>query len=133
MRKSRTINIQIQRPVDEVYAFLVDPRNLASWTMVENGRQVPDAGPLVWAFEAPRGDVLVHFTPPNAHFIMDYTVRMNGDIRQAGYVRLIGNGEGTEMIHTSIQQPEISDPEFESEAEWLTSDLLVLKSLLEAS
>ena len=133
MRKSHTINIQIQRPVEEVYAFLGDPQNLASWTMVENGRQVPDSGPLVWAFEGPRGAVLVHFTPPNAHFIMDYTVWMSGDIRQAGYVRLIGNGEGTEMIHTSIQQPDISDAEFESEAEWLTSDLLVLKSLLEAS
>jgi hypothetical protein len=35
-------------------------------------------------------------------------------------------------VHTSVQQPGIDDAQFDSEEEWMRSDLLVLKSLLDA-
>ncbi len=132
MHKSRTLSIQIRRPIEEIYIYLANPANLSGWTMVEGGRPAPEAGALVWTFTGPRGSAQVHFTPPNAHFILDYDVRMDGRIVQAGYVRLIRNGDGTELVHTSIQQEGIADAVFDSEAEWILNDLLVLKTLLEA-
>ena len=132
MLKARTLTVQIARPVEEIYAYLVDPANLAGWTTVERGRPVPEAGPLVWAFDGPRGTVLVRFTPANPFFVLDYTLHAGGQLTHAAHVRLIPNGTGTVLTHTSVQQPMISDAAFASEEEWLLSDLLVLKSLMEA-
>ena len=132
MLKARTLTVQIARPVEKVYAYLLDPANLAGWTMVENGRPQPEAGPLAWSFDGPRGAVMVHFTPANPFFVMDYTVHAGGQVTHSAHVRLIPNGAGTVLTHTSVQQPMISDEAFASEEEWLLSDLLVLKSLMEA-
>lgn len=132
MLKARTLTVQIARPVEEVYAYLLDPANLAGWTMVEGGRPVPEAGPLAWAFDGPRGTVLARFTPANPFFVLDYALHAGGQQTHSAHVRLIPNGAGTVLTHTSVQQPMISDAAFESEEEWLLSDLLVLKSLLEA-
>ena len=132
MLKSQTLSVQIRRPRAQVYAYLADPANLANWTMVEGGARVPEAGPLVWSFDGPRGKVLVHFTPLNDHFILDYRLVMDGHTARAAYVRLLENGAGTELVHTSVQQPGIDDAQFDSEEEWMRSDLLVLKSLLDA-
>lgn len=131
MLKARTLTVQIARPVEEVYAYVVDPANLAGWTMVGEGRPVPEAGALVWAFEGPRGTVMVHFTPPNPFHVLDYSLHAHGIKTHAAHVRLIANGEGTVLTHTSVQQPMISDAAFASEEEWMWSDLQVLKSLLE--
>jgi len=131
--KSRTLSVQILRPRAPIYAYLANPANLANWTMVKGGTRVPEAGPLVWSFDGPRGKVLVHFTPLNEHFILDYRVVAGEQVTQVAYVRLLENGEGTELVHTSVQQPGITDAQFDSEEEWMRSDLLVLKSLLDAS
>lgn len=132
MLKARTLTVQIARPPAKVYEYLVDPANLGGWTTVKNGRRVPEAGPLVWAFDGQRGPVLAHFTPPNAFYVLDYWLEAHGIKIHAAHVRLIPNGETTVLTHTSVQQPMVSDEAFASEEEWMWSDLQVLKSLLEA-
>ena len=71
MLKARTLTIQIARSPEDIYNFLVDPANLASWTLVQNGRPEPSAGPNSWAFDGPRDKVVVHFTPANDFFVLD--------------------------------------------------------------
>ena len=41
-------------------------------------------------------------------------------------------GDGTEMSITFIQRPDMSEEAFKSIIEWITTDLLVLKTVLEA-
>jgi uncharacterized protein YndB with AHSA1/START domain len=132
MLQARTLSVQIALPIDDVYRFLVEPANLAHWTLVENGRPEEGKGPLVWSFDGPRGRVFARFTLPNPFHVLDYTLAWEGMVTHAAHVRLIRNGEGTQLTHTSIQQPGISDEVFASEEEWLMSDLLVLKTLLES-
>jgi hypothetical protein len=132
MLKARTLTVQIARPAAKVYDYLVNPANLGGWTTVQNGRPVPGAGPLVWAFDGPRGSVLVHFTPPNPFFMLDYWLEAQGIRTHSAHVRIIANGAGSVLTHTSVQQPGIPDEAFASEEEWMWSDLLVLKSLLES-
>lgn len=133
MLKVRTLTVQIARPVATIYEFLVDPSNLPRWTMVEHGVPQPDMGDHVWSFDGPRGRVLAQFTPPNAYYVLDYTVYQNGQTLQAASVRLIPNGAGSVLTHTSMQQETVSDLAFASEAEWMLSDLMVLKSLMETT
>ncbi len=131
MLKARTLTVLINRPIQDVYDFLVEPANLARWTMVGPGQEEPEEGPLVWSFDGPRGLVLVRFTPPNAFFVLDYSLQSGPHVWQSSSVRLIRNGNGCVLTHTSVQQPLVSDAVFASEEEWLYSDLLVLKTLME--
>ena len=131
MLQARTLTVLIKRPTEEVYGFLVDPANLGRWTTVGPGRAAPEHGPLAWIYSSARGETLVRFTPPNEFFVLDYSVRMGSRTSHVASVRLIRNGNGTVLTHTSVQQPLVSDAAFASEAEWLQSDLLVLKTLLE--
>lgn len=131
MLKARTLTVEIARRPEDVYDFLVDPANLASWTLVQNGRREPAAGPDSWAYDGPRGTVLVHFTPRNPFFVLDYRMQVGPQVIHAAHVRVIRNGAGTVLTHTSVQQPLVSDEMFASEEEWMLSDLLVLKTLME--
>lgn len=131
MLKARTLTVEIARPADEVYNFLVDPANLAGWTLVQNGRPDPSAGPNSWAYDGPRGTVIVHFTPANPFFVLDYRMQVGPQVIHAAYVRIIRNGAGSVLTYTSVQQPMVSDAMFASEEEWTMSDLLVLKTLME--
>ena len=131
MLKARTLTVEIARPADEVYDFLVDPANLAGWTLVQNGRPAPSAGANSWAYDGPRGTVIVHFTPANPFFVLDYRMQVGPQVIHAAYVRIIRNGAGSVLTYTSVQQPMVSDAMFASEEEWTMSDLLVLKTLME--
>ncbi|WP_332700595.1 SRPBCC family protein [Devosia sp.] len=130
--KAQTLTVHIARPIAEVYEFLVNPANLGRWTFARDGRHEPAAGLLVWSFAGPEGRVLLHFTRPNPFFVLDYKLSQNDLITHAGYARLIPAGDGTVLTHTAVQQPEVSNAQFASEAEWVMADLLVLKTLMEA-
>ena len=132
MLKARTLTIEIDRPAEDVYRFLAEPGNLASWTMVQNGRPAPSVGPNCWAFDGPRGAVIVHFTPANPFFVLDYRLQVGPQITHSSHVRVIPNGDGAVLTHTSVQQPLVTDAMFASEGEWMMSDLLVLKTLMES-
>jgi uncharacterized protein YndB with AHSA1/START domain len=129
--KARTLTVEIARPPEDVYNFLVDPANLAHWTLVKNGRPDPASGPDSWAYDGPQGQVVVHFTPANPLFVLDYRMQVGPQIIHAAAVRVIRNGAGTVLTHTSVQQPLVSDAMFGSEEEWMMSDLMVLKTLME--
>jgi uncharacterized protein YndB with AHSA1/START domain len=131
MPTAQTLSVHIARPIAEVYAFLVDPANLSRWTAARNGRHEPKAGLLVWSFDGPAGRVLLHFTRPNPFYVLDYKVSENGQTIHEGYVRLIPAGNDTLVTHIAVQEAEVADAQFVSEAEWLTADLLMLKTLLE--
>ena len=131
MLKARTLTVLINRPIQDVYDFLVEPANLARWTLVGPGQAEPEEGPLVWSFDGPHGLVLVRFTPRNAFFVLDYSLQSGPHVWQSSSVRLIRNGNGCVLTHTSVQQPLVSDAVFASEEEWLYSGLLVLKTLME--
>tara|TARA_R110002020_G_scaffold78708_15_gene197776 strand:- start:759 stop:1157 length:399 start_codon:yes stop_codon:yes gene_type:complete len=131
MLKARTLTVLINRRIDDVYNFLVNPANLARWTLLGPGQAAPEKGPLAWNFEGPYGNVLVRFTPANPYYVLDYSLQSGPHVWQSSSVRLIRNGSGCVLTHTSVQQPLVSDAAFESDEEWLQSDLLVLKTLLE--
>lgn len=131
MLKARTLTVLINRPIDDVYNFLIEPENLARWTLVGAGQPASDEGPGAWSFEGPNGPVLVRFSAANSLHVLDYSLQSGAHVWQASSVRLIRNGNGCVLTHTSVQQPLVSDAAFESEAAWMEADLGVLKTLLE--
>jgi hypothetical protein len=47
-------------------------------------------------------------------------------------LRVVANGDGSELTLTLFRQPQMSDDKFEADSEWVQRDLATLKRLLEA-
>lgn len=110
---SRTLSVRIERPYEEVYAFLVDQENSARWA---SGMDT---------------SVPATYTEPNDYGVLDHTVHVPG---QDVYVpmRAIRNGTGTEVIFTVLRLPGMDDDAFEADAAAVSKDLRKLKEVLES-
>ena len=127
--ESRTITVRIDRPFDQVYGFLVDPANWNQWAfgLGKNLRQSSSG----WVADSGGGTANVIFTPRNSFGVIDHTVtRPNGD-RVYVPMRLIVNGGGCELLFTLFREPNMSDAQFASDANFVQRDLDGLKGLME--
>lgn len=109
---SRTLSVRIERPYEEVYAFLADHENFAKWA---SGMDT---------------SVPVTHTEPNEHGVLDHTVHLPGqDVHVP--LRVIRNGTGAEVIFTVLRLPGTGDAAFEADATAVSKDLGKLKEVLE--
>jgi uncharacterized protein YndB with AHSA1/START domain len=129
MRQSHLIHFSIARPVDDVYAFLVDPKNYPRWAAVEGGMAQLRANE--WLTRTAFGDRIVRFTEPNAYGVLDHAVYAKAEEPLVMPMRVVANGDGTELMFLFIRRDDMSDEQFKSTIEWVTTDLLTLRSLLE--
>lgn len=130
MRRSHTFSIPIACPADRVYRFLVDPRNYPRWSaMEESGYHQLNSGD--WAGNTAFGFRHVRFTAPNTFGVLDHAVFVPGEEILFSPMRVVANGEGSELIFTFFQRVETSHEQFDSTLEWIRVDLLALASVLE--
>jgi len=57
---------------------------------------------------------------------------MESGARINNTMRVIANGEGSEIFFTLIRQPDVSDEKFAEDAKWVEKDMKILKNLLES-
>lgn len=126
---SRTIVMRIEQPFERVYGFLVKPENFALWasgladTLHRDGE--------TWVANGPDGPVTIRFTPPNAFGIVDHTVTLPDDKEISLPMRVIANGDGSEVLFTLFRRPEMDDRAFQRDADWVSRDLRTLRRHLE--
>lgn len=128
---AQTITIDVERPLAEVYEYLADPNNFPSWASGLGGSFEPLGG-MDWATDAPAGRIVFRFAERNPHGILDHLV-----LREAGEpmpvpMRVVANGEGTQVIYTLFRHPGFPEQQLRSDAALVTSDLMGLKRLLES-
>ena len=129
MRKSHLIHFAIERPVDEVYSFLANPMNYPKWAAVD--------GPMIeiaaseWSIQTPFGQRIVRFSEPNTFGVLDHAVFAESEEPVVMPMRVAANGDGTELTFIFYQRDTMTDEQFESTIEWVRTDLLTLRSLLE--
>ena len=131
MRRSHTISLQIDYPYDLAYRFLAEPRNFADWAAVDRDSYKPLANGD-WVGDLPFGPRHFRFTPANDFGVLDHAIFVPGEPLFYTAMRLMPNEVGTELVFTVYQRPGVDDAMFDSGIEWITTDLLALKSLLEA-
>lgn len=131
MRRSHTISLQIDYPYDDAYRFLADPLNYGAWAAVDRDSYRP-LGNGDWEGMTAFGKRHFRFTPPNAFGVLDHAVFIPGEVPLWTPMRVMPNEEGTELSFTFYQRPGMNEAEFLSAIEWITTDFLTLKSLLEA-
>lgn len=130
MFESRIISLPIGRPVADAYRFFIEPRNFAKWASLTNTR-FEHRGGRDWLADTAAGPRVIRFIEPNPYGVLDHAVFAEGETPAFGPMRVVANGEGTLLTYTFFRRPEFSDEKFESTVEWITSDLMTAKTLLE--
>lgn len=129
---AKAISVGIARPMQQVYDYLSEPANFASWAFVDDARMV-SLGQGEWGVETTVGRRIIKFAPRNDFGILTYQARLSlEDAPHLVPMRVLANGEGTELVYVFLRRPGSSKEAFASLIDWVTADVLVLKSILEA-
>jgi len=130
MAESKTISIQIERSLRDVYDFTAPPASFAQWAS-GLGKPLGNEGDL-WRFEGESGPVKVRFTERNAYGVLDHYVELPDGSEIYVPMRVVANGTGSEVLFTLFRVPGMNDEKFAADAAWVMRDLNRLKALLEA-
>lgn len=126
---ARHLGITIARTPADVYAFAVDPTNLPRWASGLGGR-----GELVegtWVADSPMGRVTVRFVERNTLGVLDHEVTLPDGQTVYNPMRVVPNGEGSEVVFTLYRRPGVTDAELAADAETIARDLATLRALLQ--
>ncbi|MHB8845498.1 MAG: SRPBCC family protein [Nitrospirota bacterium] len=125
----RHISVTINRPPHEVYSFVSNPENLPKWATGLGGSIRKASGE--WVADSPMGKIKIKFAEKNKFGVLDHEVVLASGVKIDNPMRVIANGEGSEIFFTLIRQPDMSDEKFAEDARWVEKDLRILKGLLE--
>ncbi|MFF3604175.1 SRPBCC family protein [Streptomyces sp. NPDC002463] len=131
-KESRHVSISIDRSVADVYAYASDPVNLPAWAH-GLGKSIEKVGDEWVADSSPLGRVTVRFVPRNDLGVLDHDVTLPSGQTFYNPVRVIADETGSEVVFTLRRRPEMSDAEFERDADTVAADLTRLKGLLESA
>jgi hypothetical protein len=125
--RARTLTVSIARAPADVYAFVRDARNLPRWSFFQSVRDAGDE----WILDTPGGPVRLRFVERNALGVLDHRVTLASGLEVHVPMRVIPNGDGSEVLFTLVQTPDLSDEAFEEDARQVERDLAGLKAVLE--
>jgi uncharacterized protein YndB with AHSA1/START domain len=124
------LSVTIARPPAAVYAFASDPRNLSRWAAGLARSEVRQDG-ADWIADAPFGEVRVRFVERNTLGVMDHDVTLADGVTVHNPMRVVPNGEGSELVFTVMRRADMSAEEFARDTAAVEKDLRTLKDLLE--
>lgn len=126
---SRTITCSINRPPATVYEFASNPENLPQWVK-SFCLSVKKSGDD-WLMETPSGWVGIQFVPTNDFGVLDHVVTLPDGQSILNPMRVVANGEGSEVMFTLFQLSGMPDEQFAKDAGMVEADLRSLKAVLE--
>ena len=124
------ISASINRSPDRVYEFAGAPENLPGWASGLSGSIENVNGE--WISESPMGRIKVEFVDKNRFGVLDHEVTLPSGVAVYNPMRVVPNDDGSEVIFTVYQRPEMSDEMFVDDTKAVARDLERLKALLES-
>ncbi|WP_435201750.1 SRPBCC family protein [Janibacter sp. GS2] len=128
--ESRHLSIAIERPVATVYEYACDPTNLPQWAagLASTTVELQDGQ---WVAGSPMGRVTVSFAERNDFGVLDHVVTLPSGESVYNPLRVIPDGEASEVVFTLRRRRSMTDDEFDQDAEAVRTDLESLKRVLE--
>lgn len=128
--EARHISQAIECRVADVVAFAGDPANLPRWAAgLSTGIRNEDGH---WVTDSPMGVVEVRFAAGAEHGVLDHDVIFPDGSSVHNPLRVLRNGEGSEVVFTLYRLPGTTDAAYEHDALLVHDDLIRLRDLLEA-
>ena len=109
----RHLDVRIDRPAGEVYAFARDPANLPSWAAGVGS------------------DVDVRFAALNDYGVLDHDVTLPTGANMHVPMRVLADGPACDVVFTLRRQPGMTDADFAEDAAAVTRDLESLKRIIQ--
>ena len=127
--ETRHLSQHFDRPAADVYAYARDPANLPQWAagLAAGIAQVDGE----WVADSPMGRVAVRFVEENPFGVLDHDVTLPDGSTTTNPVRVLADGDGSEVVFTLRRRPGMSDAEFEADAAAIAADLATLRRVLE--
>jgi hypothetical protein len=125
------MNISINSKPQVVYDFISNLENLPRWA--------PKTFPSIkemngeWVVETQQGKIKVVLTERNNFGILDHHVKLTSGVEIYIPMRVIKNTNGSEVMLTVFQTPEMTDEVFAKDVETVEKDLSYLKTIIEKS
>ncbi|WP_413578761.1 SRPBCC family protein [Bdellovibrio sp. HCB290] len=127
---SKQISVSINRTVSDVYEFAANPENMNLWAQGLSRAKLVKSGDS-WEAESPMGNVKIRFAPRNNFGVLDHDVTLPSGAVNHNPLRVVRNGEGSEVVFTLYRLPKVSEADFEKDQSAVLKDLKALKSILE--
>jgi hypothetical protein len=129
MNKSKTISTSIKSDPKTVYDFISNLENLPRWasSTFPSIKEVNGE----WVVDTPNGRNKVMITEKNNFGILDHHVKLTSGVEVYVPMRVVKNGDGTEVLLTVFQAPEMTDDGYAKDIQTVEKDLNHLKTLIE--
>ncbi len=128
MNRTHTVSVGIATDPEAVYRYASDPLNLPVWAP-GFAKSIEKRG-TDWIAQTTLGQATIRFAPANDFGVLDHDVDLpSGTFHNP--VRVIRNGEGSEVLFTLIQLPGVSDEQFQQDMDTVRADLNKLRTVLE--
>ncbi|MFG3115719.1 SRPBCC family protein [Streptomyces sp. NPDC048197] len=128
--RSVTKTVTIDRPPDEVFAFLADPANWPQWAVVNVRSVEPTEDPQWWRMATPQGPARLRIRPHAALGVLDHDYLDETASWQVP-ARVVPNGAGADFMITFFRPPTLSDEDFRRQTALVDTELATLKAVLE--
>jgi hypothetical protein len=128
-KEVRYLSVSIEIPPKVVYDFTRNPENLPRWA-AGLGQGVKRVGDQ-WEVQTAEGTVGLRFTPHNEYGVLDHTVVLSDGTEVYVPMRVVPNGQGSEVMMVLFRQPDMDEDAFARDAGLMQNDLRKLKDLLE--
>ncbi len=118
-------------PPARVYACVRDPDQLPEWAPAICKSVTVNDG--IWHVDTggEMGTVQLIFCADNAFGVLDHTVTLPDGSTTLNPVRVVANGEGSELTFTLFQHEDMCEEAFLRDIQAVTRDLKTLKVMLE--
>jgi hypothetical protein len=123
------ISIAIDCDAERVYGYASNPANLPRWASGLRGSIEQIDGE--WIADSPLGKITIQFAEANKFGVLDHDVTIADGTTFHNAMRVVPNGDGSELVFTLFRLPGVSDDDFAKDAATIESDLRQLKSILE--
>jgi hypothetical protein len=127
--KSRTMNTSINSNPQIVYDFVSNLENLPRWA----SNTFPSIKEVngEWVVDTSQGQNKVMLAERNNFGILDHYVKLTSGVEVYVPMRVVKNGDGSEIMLTVFQTPEMTDERYAEDIKTVEKDLNHLKTIIE--
>jgi len=130
VQRSAVVHISILAPPKSVIAFLSDIENWKTWAPWIHSVRRSSRGD--WKLETEAGPMKIRFVEPHSLGVLDHEVTVASGMVVLNSMRVLPNGDGSELVMVVFQSPGVSTEQFDRDVQAVTDDLARLKPAAEA-